>query len=278
MRVEDAYRHCEAITRASGTSFGLGMRLLPPDRRAAMHAVYAFARRVDDVADEVDGDPAAQRDALARARREVLEPDAHPGDPVLVALADAHERFGLPLDAFAGLVEGAEHDVDGRSYDTFADLVAYCRLVGGTIGRLSTAVFGATDPVRAAALGDDLGVAFQLTNILRDVREDLARGRVYLPREDLGRFGVDLAGPSPRFADLIRFEAARADEWYERGLDLLSLLDRSGATSVAAMAGIYRRLLRRIAREPERVLGERLTLPTWEKGWVAARSLVGAAS
>lgn len=277
MRVEDAYRRCEEITRASGTSFGLGMRLLPPDRRAAMHAVYAFARRVDDIADE-GRDPVRQREQLARARRDVLEPGAHPDDPVLVALADAHRRFALPLVAFAELVDGAEQDVEGRAYETFDDLVAYCRLVGGTIGRLSTAVFGASDPDRAASLGDDLGVAFQLTNILRDVREDLAAGRVYLPQEDLERFAVDLAEPSPRFGDLIRFEAARAEQWYERGLDLLPLLDRSGATSVAAMAGIYRRLLRRIAREPERVLGERLSLPTWEKGWVAARSLVGAAS
>jgi phytoene synthase len=242
-----------------------------------MHAVYAFARRVDDIADgEPDRD--GQLSALAEARRAALDPIAYPADPVLLALADAHERFALPLEAFADLVDGAEMDVVGTTYETFGELTLYCRRVGGTIGRLAAAVFGARDPKRAAGLADDLGVAFQLTNILRDVSEDLDQGRVYLPREDLLRFEVDLASPSPRFAELVRFEAVRADGWYERGLELVPLLDRASAASVSAMAGIYRRLLRRIEREPDRVLGERLSLPTWEKGWVAARSLVGAAT
>jgi phytoene synthase len=277
VRVEDAYRHCEVLTRASGTSFSLGMRLLPPDKRSAMYAIYAFARRVDDVADG-QPDRAGQLSDLADARRAVLDPLAHPDDPVLVALADAHERFALPLEAFAELVDGAEMDVVGTTYETFDELVVYCRRVGGTIGRLAAAVFGAREAERAAGLADDLGVAFQLTNILRDVSEDLDQGRVYLPREDLVRFEVDLASPSPRFAELVRFEAARADGWYERGLELVPLLDRASAASVSAMAGIYRRLLRRIERDPERVLGERMSLPTWEKGWVAARSLVGGAT
>jgi phytoene synthase len=277
VRVEDAYQHCEEVTRASGTSFGLGMRLLPPERRAAMYAIYAFARRVDDIADE-ELATEHQLAALARARDEVLDPATHPEDPVLVALADARARYSLPLEAFAELVGGAEMDVAGVAYETFDELVVYCRRVGGTIGRLSAAVFGAQQPEAASALADDLGVAFQLTNILRDVGEDFERGRVYLPRRDLERFEVELGSPSPRFPELVRFEASRADEWYERGIGLLQLLDRPSAASVSAMAGIYRRLLRRIEREPERVLGERLSLPTWEKGWVAARSLVGAAT
>ena len=169
-------------------------------------------------------------------------------------------------------------DVADTTYETFDELVVYCRRVAGTIGRLSAAVFGASEPARAQPLADDLGVAFQLTNILRDVREDRERGRVYLPREDLDRFGADPELATAAFVELIRFEAARADTWYERGLELLPLLDRPSATSVSAMAGVYRRLLRRIARDPERILDERLSLPTWEKGWVAARSLVGAAA
>lgn len=274
MTTAEAYRRCEEIMRASGTSFARGVRLLPPDQRSAMHAIYAFARRVDDIAD--DGLPREEALAeLARLRDAVLAPGAPPDDPVLVALGDARTRYPLPVDALGELVDGARMDVDGTTYETFAELLFYCRRVGGTIGRLSVAVFGAHEPARAAALAEDLGVAFQLTNILRDVREDLALGRVYLPREDLEAFGCDLSAPSPAFEELVRHEAARAEAWYERGLELLPLLDRPGSTSVRAMAGVYRRLLRRIARDPSRVLAGRLSLPTWEKGVVAARSLIG---
>src|SRR5262249_47324864 len=145
----------------------------------------------------------------------------------------------------------------------FEDLVVYCRRVGGTIGRLSLAVFGATDKGPAAmVLADDLGVAFQLTNILRDVQEDLAVGRIYVPREDLEAYGCRVASGTIEgdFAGLARFEAARAEEWYERGLQLVPLLDRPSASCVTAMAGIYHRLLRRIEREPESVLAGRLSL------------------
>jgi phytoene synthase len=166
--------------------------------------------------------------------------------------------------------------VRGAVYETFDDLVVYCRRVAGSIGRLSLGVFGARDPGRAGDLGDDLGVALQLTNILRDLREDWAEGRVYLPREDLERFGVE---PPAFSAELVRFEAARAQEWFERGLGLLPLLDRPAAASVSAMAGIYRRLLVRIEVQPELVLeGPRLSLPAREKAWVAARSLAGAST
>jgi phytoene synthase len=163
------------------------------------------------------------------------------------------------------LIDGASMDVEGVDYRTFDDLVVYCRRVGGTIGRLSLGVFGATDKgEHSMSLADDLGVAFQLTNILRDVSEDLADGRLYLPREDLDRFGcaVENGTIAGDFTGLARFEAARAEEWYDRGLNLLPLLDRSSSSCVSAMAGIYRRLLRRIEREPESVLGGRAS-----SGW-----------
>jgi 15-cis-phytoene synthase len=275
---EHAYTHCRDVTRASATSFYYGMRLLPRPRRVALYAVYAFARRIDDIAD--GSAPAAEKlAALGQARDELATLEAQNSDPVLVALADACWRYRLPREALGELIDGATMDVSGRSYETFDDLVVYCRHVGGTIGRLSLAVFGSTDKgPQAMALADDLGVAFQLTNILRDVREDRDDGRIYLPREDLDRFGCSLepGGSVGRFAELVRFEAERAEQWYDRGLELVSLLDRPSASCVAAMAGIYRRLLRRIEREPATVLDGRLSLPGWEKGWVAARSLVGA--
>jgi phytoene synthase len=271
MTSAEAYRTCAEIARASGTSFYRGMRLLPRPKRDALFAIYAFARQVDDVADgSLPRDDKLAALATLRRRR---------GDaPVFVALADACARYAIPTGAFDDLVDGAEMDVRGTGFETFAELEVYCRRVAGSIGRLSVGVFGADERVRALELADRLGVAFQLTNILRDVTEDLAEGRVYLPREDLDAFGVDLTAPGEGFAPLVRFEAERAERWYGEGLRLLPLLDRTSASSVSAMAAAYRRLLRRIEREPEAVLTRRVSLPSWEKGWVAARSLVGAAS
>jgi phytoene synthase len=238
------------------------MRILPKPKRDALFAIYAFARRVDDIADEGGG--LAELEEL-RTWREQLE------DPVFAALDDACTRFPIPADALADLIDGAEMDVRGTHYATFDELEVYCRRVAGSIGRLSVGVFGSSE----YELADRLGVAFQLTNILRDVAEDLANGRVYLPQEDLDAFGADLAAPGAEFVQLVQFEAARAEQWYDDGLQLLGHLDRGSASSVAAMAGAYRRLLRRIERDPAAVLTRRVSLPPWEKGWVAARSLVG---
>jgi phytoene synthase len=274
--LDAAYRYCREVTRASATSFYHGMRLLPAERRSAMYAIYAFARRIDDIADgPLPADE--KRAALERARADVAAMQS-PDDPGLVALADACRRYPLPRDALSELIDGAAMDVDGVAYETFHELLLYCRRVGGTIGRLSLGVFGSTDKgEQAMGLADDLGVAFQLTNILRDLIEDLRTGRLYLPADDLEAFGCRVEGATLAgdVAGLVRFEAARAVEWYERGLRLVPLLDRPSSASVTAMAGIYRRLLRRIEREPEAVLGARLSLNGWEKGWVAARSLVG---
>jgi phytoene synthase len=164
-------------------------------------------------------------------------------------------------------------------YQTFDELVVYCRAVAGSIGRLCLAIFSeGTATADATQLADDLGVAMQLTNILRDIREDHECGRVYLPAEDLRRFGCEeLPAVDPdRARDLIRFEAARAREWFDRGLELVDLLDARSAACVLAMTGIYRSILERIAGEPEVVLDRRISLPAWEKAWLAARSLAGA--
>ena len=181
--------------------------------------------------------------------------------------------YPIPVEAFGELIDGVEMDVAGTHYETFSDLLPYCRRVAGAIGRLSLGVFETREREAASLYADDLGVAFQLTNILRDIREDLEHERVYLPAEDLERFGCDLSAPDDRINDLIRFEADRARAWFESGLKLLPLLDRQSAACVGAMAGIYRRLLGRIERRPDLVLRGRVSLPTWEKGWVAVRSL-----
>jgi phytoene synthase len=279
MNLQRAYAHCESLTRSRAANFYYGIRLLPPDRRRGLCAVYAMARRVDDIGDG-GLDEQAKLDQLETVRRSLANLSVDAADPVVAALGDAARRFDLPLDALEDLVGGVEMDVLGATYPAFADLEVYCRRVAGSVGRLSVAVFGSSDRARASALADDLGVAMQLTNILRDVREDLDRGRVYLPGEDLDRFGcspADLAGsPVGAVASLVRFEVARAREWFGGGLRVLPLLDVRAASCVSAMTGIYRRILARVERRPEEVLERRISLPPWEKAWVAARSLAGA--
>jgi 15-cis-phytoene synthase len=197
---------------------------------------------------------------------------------VLVALGDVVGRYPLPLAAVGDLFDGCGRDLatSGPGFATYDELVAYCRQVAGSIGRLSLAIFGTDDPAVTSPLADDLGVALQLTNILRDVVEDRDElGRIYLPAEDLARFGCapDASGPDDRLAALVTFEAERARGWYESGLRLLPHLDRRSRACVAAMAGIYGRLLDRIERDPAAVLRGRVSLPASEKLAVAARSL-----
>jgi phytoene synthase len=277
--VDRAYRSCVRITRHEAANFFYGISLLPRPKRWAMSAVYAFTRRVDDIGDGML-DSAAKLAALAAERERLTDlrnGDVDDRDLVLIALADAGLRFELPLDALASLIDGVELDVRGTRYETFEDLVVYCRHVAGSIGRLCLAIFGAADRDTATPLADDLGVAMQLTNILRDVREDGELGRVYLPAEDLRRFGVDdpTTAPAEALAELIWFEAARNREWFTRGLALADLLDSRSSSCLLAMTGIYRGILERIERQPAEVLKRRISLPAWEKAWLAARSLAG---
>src|SRR6202047_4862310 len=288
MDTRDAYWQCEEITWSQARNFAYGIRLLPPAKRRALAAIYAFARRIDDIG---DGDlaPDTKTEQLEQARQQVHAlvaavrhtPQESANDPVLVALADAGTRFSIPLEAFGELIDGCLADVNQATYKTFDDLLWYCRCVAGSIGRLSLGIYGATHPESQNKLADDLGVALQLTNILRDVREDFLNNRIYLPKEDLDKFGIEFApfgAPEPfpgeamqaRFANLVEFEANRAREWYGSGLRLLATIDRRSAACTGAMAGIYRRLLDRIARNPHAVLEGRMSLPGSEKALVAA--------
>jgi len=274
MNVDDAYAQCETITNEQAKNFSYGIRLLPKEKRLALSAVYALARRIDDIG---DGDlPAARKlEALADVRKSL---DARPGtgdDPVLVAIDDAARRYRLPMEEFGQLIDGCEMDVTGTTYATIDDLVGYCRRVAGSIGRLSLSVFGTTYPESAEPRAEALGVALQITNILRDVVEDREMGRAYLPQEDAERFGCapDLSGPPEALAALVGFETARARTWFATGLELLPLLDRRSRACVAAMAGIYRRLLGRIEADPALVLEGRLSLSTAEKLRVAGKAL-----
>jgi phytoene synthase len=280
----EAYALCESITKEQARNFYYGIRLLPEAKRSVLCAVYALARRVDDIG---DGDLPRERKvtALAGLRSSLRDISASP-DPVLIAVADAARRFPIPLEAFDELVDGVEMDVTGRSYDDFEDLVRYCRCVAGSIGRLCLGVFGSRPHPRAPQYADALGIALQQTNILRDIREDLGNGRIYLPQRDLDRFGVELVldergalvDKDGGLAALIEFSAGRAREWYADGLRLVPLLDRRSAASCTAMSGIYRRLLDRIAADPSQTYDRRLSLSGWQKAGVAVRALAGMAA
>jgi phytoene synthase len=298
---EEAYAECERITWEQARNFAYGIRLLPGPKRRALAAVYAYARRIDDIG---DGDlPVADKAAALAAEKPrvaALAAGELAGseDPVLVALTDAGKRFGVPLAAFDELIDGCLADVNQAHYETWDDLYYYCRCVAGSIGRLSLGIYrgesggrppgwhsGAHDPAKQEKMADDLGIALQITNILRDVVEDFRNGRVYLPAEDLAKFGCDLepGGSEPfgdpawqaRFASLVEFEAARARDWYASGMRLLATIDWRSAACTGAMAGIYRRLLEKIAANPHAVLEGRMSLPGKEKALVAVRALSG---
>jgi phytoene synthase len=292
VELDEAYRECERITWTQARNFAYGIRLLPYAKRRGLAVIYAFARRIDDIGDGTL--PPEQKIAdLEVARQAVLHLDASSqDDPVLLALADTARRFPVPVGAFGELIDGCVADVRGTRYETFEDLHYYCRCVAGSIGRLSLGIFGTDhDQQEAARLADSLGVALQLTNILRDIREDHANGRVYLPAEDLAKFSVDLGGTTPPdppahggaarppvppgFTRLVEFEAERARDWYATGWRLLPMLDWRSAACTGAMAGIYRQLLERIAAQPGAVLRSRVSLSTGGKAMVAVKALAG---
>jgi len=276
--VTAAYDETRRVARASGSSFYTGMRLLPAERREALFAVYALARRIDDVAD--GSLPREQKEIDLAALRAELRNLEDSDDLVFVAVRDAAQRFPIPLSAFDDLLDGAEADVRGTEYARFDELVHYCRCVAGSIGRLCLGVFGTSDRAAAEPLADDLGVALQLTNILRDVHDDLVAGRCYLPAEDLDKFGcrVEEGSITGDAELLLAFEAERALAWLEHGLSLVPLLDSRSARCVLAMTCAYQRLAERIASAPAVALEQRVSLPAWEKRFVVAKTLVRGAA
>jgi 15-cis-phytoene synthase len=279
--IAEAYRECETITKQQARNFYYGIRLLPAAKRDALCAVYAISRRIDDIG---DGDlPLAEKTAALSSLRASLRVTPA-SDAVLVALADAASRFPIPMGAFDELIDGVEMDLAGQTYETFDELVTYCRCVAGSVGRLSLGVFGSRNDTVAPLYADQLGIALQQTNILRDIREDLMGGRVYLPQRELDDFGVQLsldergalADKEGNLARLIDFSADRARRWYADGWRLMPLLDRRSAASTGAMSGIYRRLLDRISADPTAVYTQRLSLSGREKAGVAVRALLGS--
>ena len=265
--------YCEDRARRSGSSFYHSFRFLPPDRRRAITALYAFCREVDDVVDEVS-DPQLARIKLAWWREEVARIyEGTPQHPVGRALREPVERLGLDRDLLIEIIDGMEMDLDHTSYATFRELTLYCHRVAGVVGLLAAEIFGYKDR-GTRKYAEALGLAFQLTNILRDVREDAERGRIYLPLEDLERFGhtpheLLAARDSAPFQELLRFQAERAHEHYRKAFELLPEGDRLSQLPGLIMAEIYRTTLVEIERDGLQVLNHRVSIPKPRKIWLA---------
>ena len=266
MSVQEAYAEVGRITRREAKNFAYGIMVLPRAKRQAIAAIYAFARRVDDVA---DGElPPEEKRARLEELRAALEAD--PVDPVFVALRDARDRFGIPCEPLEALIDGGLQDIEQSTYRDFAELRGYCEKVAGAVGLACVPVYGSSDTEHAMTLG----IALQLINIMRDVEEDRQLGRVYLPQDELAAFGVEGLAPSPQFRELMAFEAERARTYLAEGLRLLDSLDRRSALCVGTFAGLYRETLDRIEANGFDVFGEKTRLSTPRKLAVVARGLL----
>ncbi|MBI1886269.1 MAG: presqualene diphosphate synthase HpnD [Chloroflexi bacterium] len=277
--IDVAYEHCRALARREAKNFYYGFLLLPPEQRRAIYAAYAFARGSDDIADEEM--PPDEKIVRLAAYREQLDRclAGQPEGPVFAALYHAVTRYRIPPEYLYQLMEGVETDLTVKRYSTFEDLRRYCYLVASTVGLICIEVFGYEGGEEAREYAVDLGIALQLTNILRDLQEDAGRDRIYLPRDELARFGYAeeelLRGAAnDAFFPLMAWQVERARRYYERGRRLLPFLPRRARACVGVMAGIYSRILDDIERRPESVFRERIGLSTGQKLALAGRELV----
>jgi phytoene synthase len=265
--------YCQQRAAKSGSSFYYSFLFLPPERRRAITALYAFCREVDDVVDEVT-DPGVARSKLAWWRAEIVAAYAGtPQHPVARALVPVVAAYGLPQEHFQAVIDGMAMDLERARYLDFADLETYCHRVAGVVGLLSAEIFGCSQPA-TRGYARDLGIAFQLTNIIRDVGEDARRGRVYLPQADLARHGVSASAllqrtESAAFRAMMAEQVARARTWYARALEQLPAVDRAAQRPGLIMAAIYRSLLEEIERERFAVLDQRIALTPLRKLWIA---------
>ncbi|WP_250847036.1 phytoene/squalene synthase family protein [Aquisphaera insulae] len=276
-----SYAYCDELARREAKNFYLAFRLLPADRRPAMSALYAFMRHTDDLADEpgTEGEKATALDAWSRALDESLGAGGEGGWPGLPALVDSVARHGIPAHLLHDVIRGVSMDIRPRAFASFEDLSDYCYLVASVVGLCCIHIWGyRSDGGRAERLAESCGMALQLTNILRDVREDARNGRVYLPEIDMQRFGVEAADlqadhPSPRLRELLAFEAGRAYSYYEQARELVPLVDAPARPVLVTIVGIYRALLDEIVRRDYDVLDRRVSVPSWRKAAIALRSI-----
>jgi 15-cis-phytoene synthase len=274
--VDESYEYCKRVARSRAKNFYYSFLLLSAQQRKAMCAIYAFMRYCDDLSDE----PGASRAAIERWRveMEAALDGQFSGHPVWPAFHHTVRRFGIPRQYFREMIAGVASDLEPRRIESFDELYRYCYQVASVVGLTTIHIFGFDTP-SALPLAEKCGVAFQLTNILRDIREDAERGRVYLPAEDLRRFGVseeDLCSGnrSEPFLRLMRFEAGRARAYYDESRPLLDLIHPRSRPSLLALISIYSRLLERIERSNYDVFTRRVRLSPLEKSWIVVRALL----
>jgi len=274
LTLSESFAACAQLTRAADSSFPVAFWLLPRVKRRAMNALYAFLRLTDDLADEA-GAVAQKRQRLANWRAELLAAlDGSPTHPVHPALVDTLRHFAIPPQRLLDVLDGVESDLEPVRFTTFAELYPYCYRVASAVGLACIQVWGLRSGISyevAEGPAEAAGIAFQLTNILRDLGEDLDRGRVYLPADELEQFGCppDLwrdPGATARFRELMHFQVARAWTYYRQALQLEAVLSADGRGIYRVMVGIYRQLLYEIERRQYDVFGQRVRVPRWRKG------------
>jgi len=266
-----SYRFCRRIARTRARNFYYSFLLLSKPQKDAMCAIYAFMRYCDDIS-EAEG---ASRSAIERWRQDLDRAlsGQYPDNPLWPAFHDTVQRYKIPCHYFHEMIDGVSGDLEPRRIQTFDELYRYCYQVASVVGLTIIHIFG-FESADALKLAEKCGIAFQLTNILRDVREDCANGRVYIPEEDIARFGADLAKHDDRFVALMSFEAQRARDYYDQSRPLLSLVAPRSRASLWALIEIYRRLLNRIERSNYDVLIKRIRVPTWEKLAILGTAIV----
>ncbi|MFI5456120.1 MAG: phytoene/squalene synthase family protein [Isosphaerales bacterium] len=281
--LQASYRFCGALARRQARNFYYAFLLLPAARRRSMCALYAFLRRTDDLADEPGSAPEKAR-ALEAWRVDLDGALTGQGTawPGLAALADTMARHGIPTHLLHEVIEGVSMDIQPRRYATFDDLADYCHHVASVVGLCCLHIWGyRSEGGKAEQLAESCGIALQLTNIIRDVHDDARNGRVYLPEDDLARFGVEpreLAaggGPSDRVRKLLAYEGERAYRFYDHARLLAPLVAPVGRPVLLTIVGIYRALLDEIARQDYNVLDGRVSVPPWRKAAIALRALAG---
>src|SRR4051812_38148061 len=287
--LEESHAYCEQVTKAYARNFYYGLRLLPPEKRSAMYALYAWMRLVDDIADHEDGRPLSARveelEAWRAATHAALEgrvvelENGRTGDAFWPAFRQMAATYRVPTRVFDEVIAGQEQDLAPLSFQTFEELAAYCHRVAGVVGLASIYVWGFEGGEATEELALQRGIAFQLTNILRDLKEDAARGRFYLPRSEVNG-AMNLADlregrPSPGFEAAMRFQLERAEKYYQLSAPLESRIAPDARPTLVAMTQIYHTLLKKIAKRPARVLRQRVSLSVWAKlriGWRALRA------
>jgi 15-cis-phytoene synthase len=279
--LENSYAYCQRLARRSASNFYFSFLLLPRAKRRAMCALYAYLRHVDDLGDDDGREVAVRRAALEELRKAIANQPAgaEAALPILPALMDTVVRYRIPTEYLTAVIDGVEMDLAGQQYQTFEELELYCERVASVVGQACIHIWGFRGP-EALEPARRCGVAFQLTNILRDLKEDALRGRVYLPQEDLRRFAYraeELLGnkTNSQFLELMKFEIARTEQFYAAAAELDPLLDSDGRRVFRAMTATYRAMLEKIKQQPAEVFQRRIRLAWWEKIRIAGRAMWG---